>query len=85
MNAIKKPQEAIGLLQTLPKEYFDTRDFLYISMISYDNLAQLSPSQYNINKAIEYCDRLTDKYSNEYKLDGIRQRLEETLKSIEGE
>ena len=85
LNAIKKPQEAIGLLQTLPKEYFDTRDFLYISMISYDNLAQLSPSQYNINKAIEYCDRLTDKYSNEYKLDGIRQRLEETLKSIEGE
>ncbi|MCR5261442.1 MAG: tetratricopeptide repeat protein [Candidatus Gastranaerophilales bacterium] len=85
LNALKKPQEAIGLLQTLPKEYYDTRDFLYISTISYDNLAQLSPSHYNISKALEYCDRLTDKYSTEYKLDGIRQRLEETLKTVEGE
>lgn len=85
LNSLKKPKEAIGLLQTLPKEYHDTRDFLYISTISYDNLAQLSPSHYNISKALEYCDRLTDKYSTEYKLDGIRQRLEETLKTIEGE
>ena len=85
LNEMKKPQEAIELLQTLPKEYHDTREFLYISTISYDNLAQLSPSHYNISKALEFCDRLTDKYSNEYKLDGIRQRLEETLKTVEGE
>ncbi|MBQ2644085.1 DUF3808 domain-containing protein [bacterium] len=84
-NALKKPKEAIGLLQTLPKEYHDTRDFLYISTISYDNLAQLSPSHYNISRALEYCDRLTDKYSNEYKMESIRQRLEETLKMVEGE
>ena len=81
---MKKPQEAIGLLQTLPNEYHDTRDFLYINTISYDNLAQLSPSQYNITKAIEYCDRLTDKYSSESKISDLRHRLEETLKSIEG-
>lgn len=84
LNALKKPQEAIGLLQTLPNEYHDTRDFLYINTISYDNLAQLSPSQYNITKAIEYCDRLTDKYSSESKISDLRHRLEETLKSIEG-
>ena len=54
-------------------------------MISYDNLAQMSPSQYNVNKAIEYCDRLTNKYGSEYKLNDLRNRLEETLKTVEGE
>lgn len=85
LNSLKKPQEAIGVLQSLPNELHDTRDFLYISTISYDNLAQQTPTQYNINKAIEFCDRLTDKYSSEYKLDDIRNRLEESLKTIKGE
>ena len=85
LNAMHKPQEAIGILQSLPEYLHDTRDFLYISMISYDNLAQLSPSHYNISKAIEFCDRLTDKYSSEYKLDDLRNKLDKSLKSIEGE
>lgn len=85
LNELNKPQEAIGLLQMLPEELHDTRDFLSISMTSYNNLAQLSPSHYNISKAIEYCDRLTDKYSSEYKLSDVRHRLEETLKTIKGE
>lgn len=85
LNSIKKPQEAIGVLQSLPKELHDTREFLYISTISYDNIAQQSPTQYNINKAIEFCNRLTDKYSTEYKMDDLLHRLTETLKTIKEE
>ena len=62
LNSLKKPQEAIGLLQSLPSEIQDSKDFLYLSMISYNNLAQLTPSHYNISKAIDFCNRLTDKY-----------------------
>ncbi|MGN0013803.1 MAG: tetratricopeptide repeat protein [Candidatus Gastranaerophilaceae bacterium] len=85
LNLLKKPEEAIELLQTLPEKLHDTKEFLYISMISYNNLAHISPSHYNVDKAIEYCDCLTDKYSSEYNLNDIRQKLTETLKTIEGE
>ena len=85
LNSLKKPQEAIGVLQALPQELHDTRDFLYISTISYDNIAQQAPTQYNINKAIECCNRLTDKYSTEYKMDDLLHRLTESLKTIKDE
>lgn len=84
LNSMNKPQEAIGLLQSMPQEYHDTKDFLFISMNSYKRLAELLPSHYNISKAIEYCDRLTDKYSSEYKLNDIKNKLEEILSKIEG-
>lgn len=84
LNELNKPQEAIGVLQGLPQEYHDTRDYLFVMMNSYKHLAELSPSQYNINKAIEYCERLTNKYSTEYKLEDIKSSLEETLRKIEG-
>jgi len=84
LNSLKKPQEAIGLLQTLPSEIQDTKDFLYISMISYDNLAQVTPSHYNISKAIDFCNRLTDKYGNEEKIENLRHKLEQILETVEG-
>ncbi len=85
LNSLNKPQEALGVLQSLPQELHDTRDFLYISTISYDNIAQQSPTQYNINKAIEFCNRLTDKYSTEYKMNDLLHRLTESLKTVKEE
>ena len=72
------------MLQTLPSEIQDTKDFLYISMISYDNLAQVTPSHYNISKAIDFCNRLTDKYGNEEKIENLRHKLEQILETVEG-
>lgn len=83
LQALNKPQEALDLMDLLPDKYKDTREYLYIKMISYNNLAQQIPSHYNISKAIEYCDKLTDKYVSEYKPSDIRHRLEELLKTID--
>lgn len=84
LNSLKKPQEAIGLLQSLPSEIQDSKDFLYLSMISYNNLAQLTPSHYNISKAIDFCNRLTDKYGNEEKIEDLRSKLKHILETVEG-
>ena len=72
------------MLQTLPAEIQDSKDFLYISMISYNNLAQLTPSHYNISKAIDFCNRLTDKYGHEEKIENLRNKLEQILETVEG-
>ena len=44
LNVLKKPQEAIGLMQNLPPEIQDTKDYLYLCTILYENLAQQTPS-----------------------------------------
>lgn len=83
LNYLGRPQDAVKLVSSLPEEIKDTKDFLYNAMISYKNLAQKMPSRYNVDVAMQYCDRLTDKYSREYKTDGIRQELEEISKLTE--
>ena len=71
-------------MQNLPPEIQDTKDYLYLCTILYENLAQQTPSQYNIERATEYCDRLTDKYGNEEKTEDLRTRLERIRQRAEG-
>jgi tetratricopeptide (TPR) repeat protein len=80
---LNKPQEAIGILQSLPEDLHLSKDFLYLSSINYTALAQLSPSNYNIKMAMEYCDKIKELYPLEYDWEETRDYLQETLKTSE--
>ena len=81
--AVKKPQEAIEILNTIPDELKNKREFLYISMISYYTLAQLEPTRYNIEKAMEYNNELTNKYSSESKVADIKTKLYKLIEQVQ--
>ncbi|MDD3237870.1 MAG: DUF3808 domain-containing protein [Candidatus Gastranaerophilales bacterium] len=80
---LKRPHEALGLIQDISDEKRNTQEFLHISAIIYTNLAQLSPSDYNINTAIECCNKVIDHYPEEAAWEKENTKILETLKTSE--
>ena len=80
---LNKPQEAIGVLTSLPDWLYDSKDFLNLCSISYTNLAQLSPSNYNIETAKYYCNKLKELYPGETVYEKAQEYIQETLKTNE--
>ena len=52
-------------------------------MISYYTLAQLEPTRYNIEKAMEYNNELTNKYSSESKVEDIKAKLYKLIEQVQ--
>ena len=76
---LKKYQEAIGILQSLPVKLHETKDFLYLNAINYASLAQLSSSHYNVETAMSYCEKLNELYPNDKLWRDAQEHIRETI------